>query len=52
MKNIIYVENHYFVTAKDNSIKFRNIIDKTEKFYFSDIEAIIFDHYRSYFLIN
>ena len=50
MKNIIYVENHYFVTAKDNSIKFRNIIDKTEKFYFfSDIEAIIFDHYRSYF---
>lgn len=50
MKNIIYVENNYFVTAKDNSIKFRNIIDKTEKFYFfSDIEAIIFDHYRSYF---
>ncbi|MCE5772838.1 type II CRISPR-associated endonuclease Cas1 [Staphylococcus pseudintermedius] len=50
MKDVIYVENHYFVTVKENSIKFRNVIDKSEKFYlFEEIEAIIFDHYKSYF---
>ena len=44
MKDVIYVENHYFVTAKENSIKFRNVIDKSEKFYlFEEIEAIILD---------
>ena len=42
MKDVIYVENHYFVTVKENSIKFRNVIDKSEKFYlFEEIEAII-----------
>ena len=30
MKDVIYVENHYFVTVKENSIKFRNVIDKSE----------------------
>lgn len=50
MKDVIYVENHYFVTVKENSIKFRNVIDRSEKFYlFEEIEAIIFDHYKSYF---
>ena len=32
MKDVIYVENHYFFTVKENSIKFRNVIDKSEKF--------------------
>ena len=32
MKDVIYVENHYFVTVKENSIKFRNVIDKLGNF--------------------
>ncbi|MGX0036254.1 hypothetical protein ACUW9N_001400 [Staphylococcus auricularis] len=34
MKDIIYVENHHFVTVKENSIKFKNVVDKSEKFFF------------------
>ncbi|WP_278926122.1 type II CRISPR-associated endonuclease Cas1 [Staphylococcus auricularis] len=50
MKDIIYVENHHFVTVKENSIKFKNVVDKSEKFFlFDDVEAIIFDHYKNYF---
>lgn len=50
MKDVIYVENHHFVTVKENSIKFKNVIDKTEQFFlFEDVEAIIFDHNKSYF---
>lgn len=50
MKDVIYVENYYFVTVKEASIKFKNVIDKTEKFYLLDeVEAIIFDHPKCYF---
>lgn len=50
MKDVIYVENHYFVTVKEHSIKFRHTIDKSEQYYMlDDIEALIFDHPRSYF---
>lgn len=50
MKDIIYVENHYFVTVKDDSFKFKNVIDKVEKYFLiGEVEAIIFDHPNSYF---
>ena len=53
MKDVIYVENHYFVTVKENSIKFRNVIDKSEKFYlFEEIEAIILIIIKAIFLIS
>ncbi|WP_242680155.1 hypothetical protein [Staphylococcus sp. 191] len=49
MKDIIYVENHYFVTVKNESIKFKNVVEKNEKFYLlEEIEALIFDMPRSY----
>lgn len=50
MKDIIYVENHYFVTATANSIKFKNVVDKSEKYFpIDEVEAIIFDYSKSYF---
>ncbi|PNZ24653.1 type II CRISPR-associated endonuclease Cas1, partial [Staphylococcus rostri] len=49
MKDIIYVENPYFITAKEDSIKFKNIRDKSVKYFlFSEIDAIIFDHPKCY----
>lgn len=50
MKDIIYVENHHFVSVKGESIKFKNIIDKSEQYFLvDDIEALIFDSHKSYF---
>lgn len=50
MKDIIYVENHYFVTVKNESLKFKNVIEKNERFYLlDDIEALVFDSPRSYY---
>ena len=50
MKDIIYVEKHHFVTVRENSIKFRNVVDKTEKFFlFDEVECIFFDNPKSYF---
>ncbi|MEJ7542107.1 type II CRISPR-associated endonuclease Cas1 [Staphylococcus intermedius] len=53
MKDIIYVENHHFVSVKGESIKFKNIIDKTERYFLlDDVEALIFDSHKSYFSQN
>ncbi|KIX91205.1 CRISPR-associated protein Cas1 [Staphylococcus microti] len=49
MKDILYVEHPYFVTAKEDSVKFKNIRDKSLKYFlFSEIEAIIFDYSNCY----
>lgn len=50
MKDIIYVERHHFVTVKEDSIKFKNLIDKTSKYFLlNEVEALIFDNSKSYF---
>ncbi|EFU73219.1 type II CRISPR-associated endonuclease Cas1 [Enterococcus italicus] len=50
MKDIIYVERKYFLTVKGESIKFVNVMDKTEKYIpLDDVEWLIFDHPSSYF---
>ncbi len=50
MKNVLFVENKYYVTSNDYGVKFVNIIDKSvEVFPFEDIEWLIFCHKNSYF---
>lgn len=50
MKNTIYVEHKNFVSVKDQSLCFKNVIDKTEKYIpFEDLGMIIFDNVDSYF---
>lgn len=50
MKNVLFVENKYYVTSNDYGVKFVNTIDKSvEVFPFEDIEWLIFCHKNSYF---
>lgn len=50
MKDIIFVENRHLVTTKEDSIKFKNVVDKSVKYFlFSEIEALIFQSPHSYF---
>lgn len=50
MRDIILVENHYYVGVKSESFRFVDIIKKEEKFIpFTNVECLIFDHRNSYF---
>lgn len=50
MKNILFVENKYYVTCNEFGIKFVNTIDKSNKIYpFDDVEWLIFRNKNSYF---
>lgn len=50
MKNTIYVERQYYVTAMEHSLKFVDVVKKTEKFIpFDEIEFLVFDDTKSYF---
>ena len=49
MKNIVYVENKYFVAVTHNGFKLTNLETK-EKHYlsFEDVEILIFDNSQCY----
>lgn len=50
MKDIIYVEKKHFVSVKNTSLRFVNVITKSEKFIpLSDVSVIVFDNSDSYF---
>lgn len=50
MKDIVYVEHQYYVSSKQNSIRFVNLVTKEERFMpFGDVEWLVFDDERSYF---
>lgn len=50
MKDIIYVEHKTFISVKDTSLCFANVVNKTEKYIpFEDIGMLIFDNIDSYF---
>lgn len=50
MKDVIYVEHKNFVSVKGESLCFKNVIQKTERYLpFEDISMIIFDNVESYF---
>lgn len=43
MSSVIYVEHRHFVTVKNDSLKFRNLITKEERYIpFDDVEVLIF----------
>lgn len=47
MKDVIYVEHSHFVTVKNDSLKFRNLITKEERYIlFDDVEVLIFANQR------
>lgn len=50
MKDILYIESAHFVSSTKNSIKIRNTVTDSEKYYLVDeISCIIFANMRSYF---
>lgn len=50
MKDIIYVEHKNYVSVKETSLCFKNVIDQSEKYIpFDDIGTLIFDNIESYF---
>ncbi len=56
MRDVIYVEHHYFVTTNNYGFRFYNVINKKAKIIpFENVSYLIFDNERSYFsqkLIN
>lgn len=53
---MVYVKNRYFVSTKENSFRFYDLVKKEEKYIpFDDVSILIFEHRNSFFsmkLIN
>lgn len=50
MKDIVYVEHKHYVSVKNRSIRFVDVVNKEERYMLlDDVEILIFDHIDSYF---
>lgn len=50
MRDVVYVENRYYVSVKNNSFRFFDLVNKKEKFIpFEDIGFLIFENKNSFF---
>lgn len=49
MRDIIYVENRYFISSRENALRFHDYINKATHFIaFDDIDILVLDNARSY----
>lgn len=49
MRDIIYIENKYFVGTVQNSFKFKSIVDESEYYFpFDEVDYLIFDSHGSF----
>lgn len=49
MRDIIYIENKYFVGTVQNSFKFKSIVDENEYYFpFDEVDYLIFDSHGSF----
>ena len=49
MRDIIYIENKYFVGITKDNFKLKNVVDETERYFpFDEVDYLIFDSHSSF----